>query len=288
MPQTSEALSPFSRFVDVDGIRTHYLDAGPADAPAVVLLHSGEFGGAAEISWEFNISALATQFRVVAPDWLGFGRTDKIIDFADRGGRVIRHMTRFCEVMGITAADFIGNSMGGSLLARIAATRPETLPIRSIVLASGGGAATDTPARRTLLAYDGSDAAMKALLRAMLHDPKWADDGAYVARRQFFALMPGAWECAAAPRLKPPGAPPRAQFGQADATPYEAIGVPALVIAGADDPLREKNYAERLAARIADAELTVFDACGHCPNIEHADAFNDRVLEFLAGIRRRG
>ena len=38
-----------SRFVEVDGINTHYLEAGPADAPTVALLHSGEFGGCAEI-----------------------------------------------------------------------------------------------------------------------------------------------------------------------------------------------------------------------------------------------
>ena len=41
-----------SRYVMVDGIRTHYLEGG--DGPAVVLLNSGEFGGCAELSWEFN------------------------------------------------------------------------------------------------------------------------------------------------------------------------------------------------------------------------------------------
>jgi len=38
-----------SRYLDVGGIRTHYLDAG--DGPPVVLLHSGEFGGSAELCW---------------------------------------------------------------------------------------------------------------------------------------------------------------------------------------------------------------------------------------------
>ena len=94
-----------SRFVDVDGIRTHYLEAG--EGPIVVLLHSGEFGGAAEISWEFTLPALAEKFRVVAPDWLGFGRTDKVFDFANGRARVWRHMRRFPEVMAIDEADFI-------------------------------------------------------------------------------------------------------------------------------------------------------------------------------------
>ena len=72
-----------SKYVAVDGVNTHYLEAGDPDAPTVALLHSGEFGGCAEISWEFAVPALAEHFHVVAPDWLGFGRTDKVFDFAD-------------------------------------------------------------------------------------------------------------------------------------------------------------------------------------------------------------
>ncbi|MSQ72932.1 MAG: alpha/beta hydrolase [Betaproteobacteria bacterium] len=272
-------------YIDIDGVRTHYLEAGSGET--VVLLHSGEFGGAAEISWEFAIPALARHFHVVAPDWLGFGRTDKIYDFGNPRARVFRHMQRFVEVMGIKRADFIGNSMGGSNLAAIAAGEPCILPLRSVVLASGGGAAPLTPARQTLLAYDGTSAAMSALLKAMLYDPKWGDDADYVARRQALATLPGAWECASAPRLKVPAAAADAAsagFGKPDPTQYENIRVPTLIIAGADDPLRAKGYAPKLAERIKDCELHVFDNCGHCPNIEMADRFNELVIRFLKRV----
>ena len=149
-----------SHFVEVDGINTHYLEAGNKDAPTVALLHSGEFGGCAEISWEFNIPALAEDFHVVAPDWLGFGRTDKVYDFANQRSRVYRHMSRFYEVMGITKADFIGNSMGGSNLARIIADPPTILPVRSAILCSGGGYTPLTEERKTLLSYDTSAGSM--------------------------------------------------------------------------------------------------------------------------------
>jgi pimeloyl-ACP methyl ester carboxylesterase len=272
-----------SRFVDVDGVRTHYLEAG--EGPCVVLLHSGEFGGAAEISWEFTLPALAERFRVVAPDWLGFGRTDKVFDFADGRARVWRHMRRFMEVMAIDEADFIGNSMGGSNLARIAATRPVILPIRSLVLCSGGGFTPETDERKTLLAYDGTSQAMAALLKAMLHDDKWGDDAAYVARRQELATMPGAWECAAAARFKSPVAAAKGSgFGGADTTAYENIAVPTLIVAGAEDRLREPGYAQELGKRIPDCEVHVLDACGHCPNIELARDFNLLALQFLEKI----
>ena len=271
------------KYIDVHGIRTHYLEAG--EGPTVVLLHSGEYGGAAEISWQYTIPALAPEFHVVAPDWLGFGRTDKVFDFADARGRVYRHMQRFVEAMGIDAADFIGNSMGGSNLARIAATEPDTLPLRSIVLCSGGGFTPETEERKTLLAYDGSEAAMRALVKAMLHDPGWGDDDAHIARRQEFASMKGAWECQSAPRLRPPAVEkPGSGFGAPDATPYENIAVPTLIVAGANDPLREPGYAPKLAARIEGAEAIVYENCGHCPNIEHAERFNAAVLDFLRRV----
>ncbi len=269
-----------SKFVDVDGIRTHYLEAGTG--PTVVLLHSGEFGGAAEISWEHAVPALAKAgYRAVAPDWLGFGRTDKIYDFGAPRERPIAHMRRFLDVMGIGEADFIGNSMGGSMLAQIASRPPMKLPIRSMVLGPGGGGTPATEARKVLLAYDGSDDAMRALLRAMLYDPKFSQDDSYVARRQEFARMPGAWEATAASRFRAPFRETSPYFGSADQTPYENIAVPTLILAGAEDPLREKGFATQLAARIKGSEVIVFERCGHCPNIEMPDEFNRAAITFL-------
>ena len=277
-----------SRYLIVDGIRTHYLEAGDAGAPTIALLHSGEFGGSAETSWEFNIPAFAEHFHVIAPDWLGFGRTDKVYDFADARGRVYRHMQRFFEILGVKEADFIGNSMGGSNLARIICEPPPILPVRSAVLCSGGGFTPLTAERETLLAYDGTPQAMAALLHAMLHDPKWGDDEDYVAKRQEMALQPGSWECASAPRLKRPETPAGGDktgqgFGVPDRNVYENIEVPVLIIAGANDPLREPGYSNDLAKRIPDNEHHVYKDCGHCPNIEHAERFNAHVIDFLHG-----
>ena len=230
---------------------------------------------------------------MVAPDWLGFGRTDKVYDFADQRSRVYRHMSRFYEVMGITEADFIGNSMGGSNLARIIADPPPILPVRSAILCSGGGFTPLTEERKTLLAYDGTADAMKALLHAMLDDPKWGDDDAYVAKRQEMALMPGAFECASAPRLKRPEPEKKEEksgdqsFGIPDNTVYENVAVPVLIIAGENDPLREPGYSKSLAERIPDNEHHVYENCGHCPNIEYADRFNAQAIAFLQRVHAR-
>ncbi len=275
---------PVSRYVMVDGIRTHYLDAG--DGPTIVLLHAGGFGENAHLSWRRNIGALADGNRVVAPDWLGFGRTDKLRDFVDGNGRMVTHLARFFEVMCIDEADVMGLSMGGTFLVRIAASERPVLPLRTAVLVSGGGFSPDNEARRILQGYDGTFEGMRRQLRVIFADDTLADDDDLVAEYHEASLEPGAWEFAASARLRSPAAPERSDFGNVDSTPYDLVSVPTLVTAGAHDPLREPGYAEELAARIDGAESAVFDA-GHCPNVERPEEWNRVVLDFLARRRPR-
>lgn len=274
-------MATVSRFVNVGGIRTHYLEAG--DGPVVVLLHSGEFGGCAELCWERNIPALAQAFRVIAPDWLGFGQTDKLYDFVSGGERRMLHLLALLDVLDITEADFAGASMGGSALVREAASGSCRLPIRRMVLVSGGGFVPDNEWRRRLLDYDGTAEGMREILRANFHDEAWAQDDAYVRRRVAASLQPGAWEVANAARLKAPNIPARSNFGQPDTNRYESVAVPTLVCAGAHDKLREPGYHEVMVDRIPDARAWIAPDAGHLLNIEQADAFNRVALAFLMG-----
>ena len=98
---------PARKSVLVDGLVTGYLEAGQGDP--VVLLHGGEFGISAELGWEHNIEALAAHHRVLALDMLGFGESAKVIDFNDGRGMRIRHIARFCEVLGVDSAHFVGS-----------------------------------------------------------------------------------------------------------------------------------------------------------------------------------
>ena len=63
-----------ARYLSVDGVRTHYFEAGETHRgkrPTILLLHSAEFGGCAEFSWERNLPAFAERYHVLAPDHLG-------------------------------------------------------------------------------------------------------------------------------------------------------------------------------------------------------------------------
>lgn len=269
-----------SRFVDVGLIRTHYLEAG--EGPVVVLLHSGEFGGSAELCWEHNIPALAERFRVVAPDWIGFGETDKVYDFVSGSGRRMGHLVAFLAELGIEEADFVGASMGATALIREAASPDCRLHARRIVLASGGGFVPDNEWRRRILDYDGSPEAMRSILEANFNDPAWWEDEEYVRRRVESSLAPGAWEVISAARLKAPNVPARSNFGQPDTIPYENVTTPTLIFAGGEDKLREPGYHEGMLERMPDARAVVVPGAGHLLHIERADEFNRLTLDFLS------
>lgn len=266
------------RTVVVDGLTTHFLEAGQGDP--VVLLHGGEFGVSAEIAWEKLIPALAQHYRVLAPDMLGFGDSAKVIDFTDGRGMRIRHIARFCALLGIDSAHFVGNSMGAiNLLVDLTSGDP-VLPVRSAVTICGGGEIQKNRHTTALYEYDASYEAMRAIVEALFLDPSYPADEAYVRRRYESSVAPGAWESLAAARFRRPGlaAPSTPSSKRA----YERIEVPVLVVEGAGDKLLPAGWAAEIAGQITGGRSAVVDCAGHCPQIEQPDALADLLLEFFA------
>ena len=271
-------------FTWAGGIYTHYLEAGPPDGDHVVLLHSAEFGGRAEFSWPLTIGPLADAgFHVLAPDMVGFGRTEKIFNFSDRNGFRVRHISAFLEALGVRSAHFMGNSFGGSILQTVAAAEQPDWPIRSIVSVSGGGFAPDNDARKVLTLYDGSREGMRAILQVLFWDARfWADS--IVDERWRASIEPGAWEAVAAARLARPGQ--EKGFGSERNNPSK-IRVPTLIVGGREDLLREPGCWEDLHARIPGSELKIFSPARHCPQLEFPDEFNALAIDFLQRVGRR-
>src|SRR4051794_30607090 len=88
-------------FVDVDGIRTRYYEAGQGEP--LVLFHGGDIGSPYTLdAWSLNLPELASYFHVYAPDKLGNGYTDNPPTAADyTPAAVFQHARRFLEVLGI-------------------------------------------------------------------------------------------------------------------------------------------------------------------------------------------
>lgn len=266
--------------ISVDGLVTSYLEAGDGDP--VVLLHGGEFGAGAELGWERNIAALAARYRVLAPDQLGFGQSAKVIDFVDGRGMRIRHIARFCELVGADSAHFVGNSMGAINLLTDSTSETPLLPVRSLVIICGGGEIQQNQYFEALQNYDATLPAMRRIVEALFSDSAYAADEEYVRRRHESSTAPGAWEAIAAARFRRPGAAPSSTPSSARA--YERIGVPTLVIEGGDDKLLPGGWAAQIAKQIDGARSVVVDKAGHCPQIEQPSAVNQLLTDFLGGL----
>jgi 2-hydroxymuconate-semialdehyde hydrolase len=265
-----------SRFVMVEGMRTHYLEAGKG--PVVVLLHSGEFGGCAELSWEFNLQALSQHFHVLAPDWLGFGQSAKLFSFEDMWMMRVQHIASFLRTLCVERAHFIGNSMAGGVLLTVASMAEPLWPLNRIIIVSGGGDAPDNEARKTLNTYDGTLKHMRQIVKTMFANPEIYDNEAYIERRFQLSQEPGAWQCTAAARFKSPWGGEKIKRRPEN---YRQIKVPTLIIAGRRDSLREPGYPEALQNDIPGSELIVFPEAGHCSQIDEPEKFNRAAIEFL-------
>jgi len=266
------------RTIVVDGLSTHFLEAGEGDP--VVLLHGGEFGVSAEIGWEKLIPVLSQHYRVLAPDMLGFGGSAKVVDFTDGRGMRIRHIARFCALLGIGSAHFVGNSMGAiNLLVDLTSGAP-VLPVRSAVTICGGGEIQKNRHTTALYDYDASFEAMRAIVEALFFDAAYPADENYVRRRYESSITPGAWESLAAARFRRPGleVPPTPSSKRA----YERIDVPVLVVEGAGDKLLPAGWAAEIAGQITGGRSAVVDGAGHCPQIEQPEALAEILLDFFA------
>jgi 2-hydroxymuconate-semialdehyde hydrolase len=272
------------RTIVVDGLATGYLEAGAATDDPLVLLHGGEFGASAELGWERTVAALASRYHVLAPDQLGYGRTAKVIDFNEGRAMRIRHVARFCELLGIESAGFVGNSMGGLNLLVDATSTRQLLPVRSMVVICGGGEILRNPFSAALFEYDATFEAMRSIVEALFHGPSYPADDAYVRRRYESSIAPGAWEAIAAARFRrpeheapasPPASPPREE------PRYDRITVPTLLVEGGEDKLKPAGWAAAIAEQVPAGTSVVVERAGHCPQIEQPEVVNELLLEFF-------
>lgn len=118
---------PFeSHYMDLGGIKMHYLDEGDKNNKTIFLLHG-------QPSWSYlyrhMIPVLVKEgYRVIAPDLIGFGKSDKPIDSNDHSYSAhVKWMSTFIEKLGITHAAAFMQDWGGMIGLRVLANNPKWL-----------------------------------------------------------------------------------------------------------------------------------------------------------------
>lgn len=268
-------------WIDVAGVSTRYLEAGPADAPVVILLHGT--AGSLE-NFGANYAAFARHFRVIGLDMLGCGWTDKpdhdylINDYAE-------HVRGFMDAMGIATASIVGVSLGGWVGAALASAQPAR--VARLVLVAPAGIIIDPEEERRFgdaLRKSRSSAAAEptwdtvaAALKALVLNPESLSDELVGVRLDIYRD----------PRMK--AAMPRllafSQGGQAlDHEQWRNLTLPIQVIAAVDAPNMFLRNAHAIAGIAPNVQLVEMKGCDHWAQYEQPEAFHRHSIPFLQDV----
>jgi 2-hydroxy-6-oxonona-2,4-dienedioate hydrolase len=267
-------------YVDALGLRTRFVEAGPPDAPPLVMLHGT--GGHWE-TFSANLPVLAERFRCLAFDMLGCGFTDK----PDRPYEIkdyVEHALAVLDVMGVERASFVGVSLGSWVTCRLALDAPER--VDRIILNSPSGllplpksAAGEVNARRKVSRVaNPSWTDIQGILEHLFYDPSSLVDDIVAVRQRVYSL-PGAQS----DRNLTLFDPEVRQRNLLTNDEWAAISAPALIIAHVDAPDDYLRTGLAIAEMMPNATVAELHEVSHWPQFEQPDAFNALALDFLSG-----
>jgi haloalkane dehalogenase len=269
------------RYLEQDGLRLHYVEEGEGDP--VLLLHG-------EPTWAFlyrrMIPVLAAAARVIAPDYYGFGRSDKpkrIEDYSyDFHYRSIKWLA---DELDLQEAAVVVQDWGGPIGLRLAVEHPERVS-RLVILNTGVGGGGWPPPEwlrfRDFVRRVGTDLVPGQLIRnACVTELATDVVDAYNAP---FPTAESKAGVLAFPELVPteidhPSAAKMLEVREELAR----WDKPALVLFSDSDPIFSPADAERLAARIPGAgQAEIVAGAGHFLQEDKGEVIAERIVRFLA------
>jgi 2-hydroxy-6-oxonona-2,4-dienedioate hydrolase len=267
-----ERLEPAAKDATVFGYKLHYLEAGRGEP--IILLHGSGGEGA---RWMPTIQGLAANFRVIAIDQIGFGQSDKPLTIYHTGV-FAGFLSQFMKTIGVSKAAIIGQSMGAGVALYLAVHHPEM--VERLVLVDGGGyrSATETPTaapnwHNRQIANAGTLEESREYLEKLYYDHSFVTDK--LVEQNLILRLRSAYTAESMQMANDRG------LGGVTEDEVRGIKSPTLLIWGMNDPLSSVANADKLNGAIKNSRKILFEKAGHYPFLEHADKFNQVVLEFL-------
>ena len=272
----SENSPEIGREITAAGYCTNVHDHGQGGFP-VMMIHGSGPGVTAWANWRLVIPELAKHRRVVAPDMLGFGYTERPEDNTYNRERWVAHAIGVMDALDLEKVDLVGNSFGGGLALALAIEHPQRVR-RLVLMGSVGVSFPITEGLDEVWGYEPSLENMRRLMDVFAFNKGLLTDELAEMRYQA-SIRPGFQESFAA--MFPA---PRQRWVDNLASPEEdirALPHETLVIHGREDEVIPLQTSLTLADWIDRAQLHVFGRCGHWTQIEHASRFARLVNDFL-------
>jgi pimeloyl-ACP methyl ester carboxylesterase len=286
------------RCVTLNGYRVAYRDEGDRVAQALLLIH-----GVAGCSgaWDPLIGHLSQKYRVIAPDLLGHGESDKPRTDYSLGAFAVM-LRDFLDVLDIPSATLVGHSLGGGIALQLVHQHREYC--RRLVLVNSGGLGSDVglplrvlsaPGAELLLALISSRPALyfgwtvwpKISTRSM--EPTRA-----LERREKYSALANPQVRHAFLRTLRSVVDIRGQSVCAlDRLPDLVGDLPTLIVAGAQDRVIPPAHAQAAHEVLAGSRLEILDGAGHHPQLDCPLELADLIEEFVSAdnvrmLPRRG
>jgi pimeloyl-ACP methyl ester carboxylesterase/putative sterol carrier protein len=287
---TADHVRTYTRTVHAGGIDSFYLEAGPDDAPPVVLVHGL---GATNASMLPLIPALSRDHRVLAPDLPGHGGTEATnAVHAARylGDWLLAFVRETCEQPAV----LVGNSLGGRTALETALNSP--FEVRGLVLLCPAVAFRKLRQLVPFVRLVPDEIAALPVrvprrmamrgLRGLFADPTRLPDAWYEAAIDEFVRVVSIRQNRLAIFSALRNVYLDEPFGESgfwDRLP--TLTPPALFVWGDRDVLVPSGFARFVAEALPNARSEVLAECGHVPQFEHAERTSGLIRDFLAELR---
>ena len=259
------------KYVTLSHGNTRYLESGRGYP--TILLHGVGYTGAAD-NWEFAMEPLGEKHRALAPDFVGWGKGDRL-DLEYSFAYLVDFVRELQDALGIERSNIVGHSMGGWVASVFAYESPER--VNKLVLVGSGGTATRTlpsmtefqpPSRETLLTQ----------LRDRVKAPG-VDLEAMADREMEKAQIPGALEAYRKILSHMNNGLTRTRYNTLRRLPF--IKAPTLVVWGRQDSTNALEMGEKTHELIPGSRLVIIEDCNHFVPTERPVEFSRALLEFL-------
>ncbi len=260
------------KFLEVDGNKIRYLESDDSKK-TLVLIHG--LGASAE-RWDQVIPLFADNFRVVVPDLIGFGYSDKpLVDYTPEF--FSEFLKKFFVASEIKRPSLIGSSLGGQISAEFAASYPQDTE-KLILVSPAGAMKQSTPA-------------LDAYIMAALYPNEQSAKNAFELMEGSGKNIPEKTVNGFIERMQLPNA--KLAFmstllglknSELVSSKLQTISVPTMIIWGSNDPVIPINYSDSFVSAIQDCRFFRMDGCGHTPYVQDPHVFASKVMEFLNSL----
>jgi pimeloyl-ACP methyl ester carboxylesterase len=272
--------SDHSRFVDIDGVRLHYQEAGDVTAPPVLLIHG--FASSTLVWSKVFLRLAEAGFRVIAIDMLGYGYSGKPRNGEYTIGGQARLIIDLLDRLRIKRATIVGSSYGGAVASTCALDYPAR--VKKLVLV--GAVSNNRPLAYKLMKLFGtplvgdvvsplligSRRLLRMRMKRVYDRHSWVLDERRVdARHQ--PLRASRTQRAIVRTV-------RGWDAERISRDAHLIKQPTMLLWGENDIEIPLEDGERLHNEIAGSRLIVFLNCGHLPHEEYPEEFTEIVSGF--------